>query len=144
MLGRCAASVDTDDPTTYSPDEAPLVVPGEKILRRAIRCFLRQSDLVPVQCEILLAVVEVALESLADFDAVLGSHREVAAIKERVRVAAQQQPVVDSMLAAFGVGPDVGRLKDGQLSLGQPSWGSRETMLSSAERPGARLSGWRE
>ncbi|MGA8792980.1 MAG: hypothetical protein WB498_08650 [Candidatus Binatus sp.] len=130
-------------PTTRLPDEAPLIVPGEKVLSRTIRCFLRQSDFAPVQCEVVLAVVEVRFEPLADLHAVFGSHGEVAAIEERVRVAAQQEPVIDTVFAAFGIWTNVGRLEDGKLSLGQPSWGSRENMLPSAERPGARRSGSR-
>lgn len=51
-------------PTSYSPDETPLIVPHEKILGRAVRSFLWQRNLPPVQREVLLAVLEVGLERL--------------------------------------------------------------------------------
>lgn len=82
-------------------------MPREKVLSRAISNFLWQCDFAPVQRIVLSPVLEVSLEPPADFDAVLGRYGDVAAIEERVSVAAQQQSVVDTMLAAFGIWPDM-------------------------------------
>ncbi len=67
-----------------------MVVPGEKVLSRAVCNFLRQLDFAALQREVLFAIVEVALEPPADLDAVFGRNGEVASVEERVRVAAQE------------------------------------------------------
>lgn len=62
--------------------------------------------------QVLLPVVELVLESLANDHLHLRRHCEIASIKQRVEVPAQQQPIVDPMFPALRIGPYVSCLKN--------------------------------
>ena len=54
-----------------------------------------------VQLKVILSIVEVGLQAGAHLDAILWRDRDVASVKKRMQVAAEEQTVVDAMLAAL-------------------------------------------
>jgi hypothetical protein len=54
-----------------------------------------------VQLKVILSIVEVGLQASAHLDAILWRHRDVASVKKRMQVAAEEQTVVDAMLTAL-------------------------------------------
>lgn len=61
-----------------------------------------------------LAVVEVVLEAAADEEAAVGGDGYVAGVEEAVDVGAEEEAVVETVVASFGYGTDVGGVQDGE------------------------------
>ncbi len=61
-----------------------------------------------MQAVVLAAIVEILVDAPAHLDVVIGGDRQVSPIEESVEIAAQQQPVVDSMLALGRIGANMG------------------------------------
>lgn len=63
---------------------------------------------------VVAAVVEFFFDAATDFDVHVGGDGDVAFVEKSVEVAAQEQAVADEVLAAFGVGLDVGGVEGGK------------------------------
>lgn len=66
---------------------------------------------------VVAAVVELLLDAAADFDMHRGGDGDVAFVEQGVEIAAEEQPVADEVLAAFGVGLDVCGIERGEGAL---------------------------
>jgi hypothetical protein len=93
-------------------EETGIGVPLECNGVRSVSWRGGHPDLASVEGQVVLTVVEVLPQTPAHSKAVVGCDCRVASIEQRVDVGAEQEPVVDAMLAFLGDGSDVCRLQN--------------------------------
>lgn len=89
-------------------------MPLEKLAGGPLDLPPRQEERRAAEPVVLLAVVEVGLQSPAHTDAEIWAHADIAMIEERVDVGAEQEAVVDAVSPASANRLDMGSLKNGQ------------------------------
>jgi hypothetical protein len=87
------------------------VVEGQVLIRPR-----RWPDVSSVERVVLTPVVELVANSRADLKVKFRGYRDIAPVEEGVKVASQQETVVDSMGAARRVGPYVSCFEHGEDS----------------------------
>src|SRR5206468_12098965 len=86
-------------------------VPFQKVVRGLRIGTSRYPDSASLELIIALAIIEIRLEPVAHADSIVGRHRDVAAIKERVDVRPQKEPIGDVMTPSICHRPDVRRIQ---------------------------------
>src|SRR5882762_1657192 len=100
-----------------SAEEDVLVVPAEKRRRWAQFWSGRQPDLLAMQCVVVPPVLELFTDARTHFETCLWSHRDVAAVEQRVEVTSKQEAIVHSVRPACGKWVNVSSLEHRQSSL---------------------------
>ena len=67
-------------------------------------------DLVPVEYPVLLSVIELFFDAIADFKTMVGCDRDIAGIEKPVNVGSEEQAIIHAVGAAFAKGLYVGSL----------------------------------
>ncbi len=89
-------------------------MPFQSLPARLALCIPRHPDPLPVEGHVGLAVAEVVLEAAADEEAAVGGDGDVAGVEKTVDIGAEEEAVVEAVLASFGHRPDVGGVQDGE------------------------------
>lgn len=89
-------------------------MPRQVFPRRLIDRLFRHADRLAVERVILPAVVEILFDAAADLESKFRRDRHVAAVEQRVQVAADEDAVVGLVGSLFGEGFYVGGVEDGQ------------------------------
>jgi hypothetical protein len=96
-------------------------------------------DALVVEGHVGFAVVEVVLEAAADEEAAVGGDGDVAGVEEAVDVGAEEEAVVEAVLAPLGHGPDVRGVQDRDGLLSRDGAAARRV---SAKGTPTRASAW--
>jgi hypothetical protein len=92
-------------------------VPGEGGWRGTKGWLRGKLEWLPAQAVIRAAVVEVELEALADYQALVFIDRDVATIEESMEIGAQRDAIAGAVRPAVSERPDVGGIQDRQRVL---------------------------
>ena len=89
-------------------------MPLQNPLVRPVHRIAWHPDPLVVEGHVGLAIVEIVLEPVADEEAAVGGDGDVAGIEEAVDVGAQEEAIVETVLASVSDRPDVGGVQDGE------------------------------
>src|SRR5438876_886738 len=87
-------------------------MPRKILPRRLHFARWRHADLLTVELVLLLAVVEIGLQSRTNPQPIVGGDRHVAPIEERVEVGPEQDAIINAMSPSLADRPYVSRLKN--------------------------------
>lgn len=73
-----------------------------------------EADGGTVVAVVVAAIFEFLLDAAADFDMHIRGDGDVAFVEQGVEIAAEEQAIADEVLAAFGVGLDMGGVEGGE------------------------------
>jgi hypothetical protein len=104
-------------PQPPSPQKHRLRVPLQRLPVRLADWVAGHPDALAVEGHVGLAVVEVVLQAAADEEAAVGGDSDVALVVEAVDVGAEEEAVVEAVLASLADREDVGGVQDRQRLL---------------------------
>jgi len=112
-----ATVVDTRHTIAMLPGEYVFIMPLKILFCGQVGRTSRQKNLPAVKCIVLFAVLVLLVNPLADLEVVLWGDCDVSSVEQRVKVAAEEDSILDFMRAALAEWTNVGGLENGQDSL---------------------------